>query len=98
MDTTFWILTTLRITALLFGLVFLYYTGRAYLKHRDRSIALLFSAISLLLAGSIVEGAVVGILGWDLETGHILESAFILAAFAVLTFSVTYRRRAVRSS
>ncbi len=96
MEHTTLILTILRGITVLMGVVFLYFTGKSYLKHRQSNILLLFIAISVLTLGAITEGAVVQLLDMDLATAHILESVALLIAFAILLWSVLHKPRFAR--
>lgn len=89
-------LTVLKIATVLFGLVFLYYTLRAYRKHRARSMLILFVAVGLMTAAAVAEGVAFAVLGLSLEQAHIVEAVFTLAAFAVLVYSI-FAHRVVRA-
>jgi len=86
------ILTVLRTTALLFAAVFLYFTGRAWLRTRASSMATLFVAVGLLAGGALAEGAALQGLGVGLDTAHLIESVFLLLGFLVLMLSVLLHR------
>ncbi len=68
--------------------MFLYFTGRAYLKHRSRSMLVLLVAIALMVAAAVAEGASLQILGLKLDEAHVVEAVLTMAAFGVLVYSV----------
>lgn len=90
------VLTVLRLATLAFAAVFLWYTLRAYLRHRGPSMLFLLVAVGLMAAGVIIEGAMVQFLGTPLDVAHIAEAVTMLLAFAVLVFSVVSHRVRVR--
>lgn len=87
------LLTGLKLVTVALGAVFLYYTGKAYLKHRERPMLVLFAAVGLMVVAAIAEGFASRILGLPLSTAHIIEAVFTLAGFAVLVASVAWPRR-----
>lgn len=92
MEHTILLLTVLRVAALLCATVFLFFTGRAWLRTRSRGMATLFVAVGLLAAGVLAEGAALQGLGLSLDAAHLIESVFLLAGFLVLMLSVLVHR------
>lgn len=82
------ILTILRLTIVALGGAFLFFTGRSYLRHRQRNILVLFFAVATITAGAVVEGAMRQFLGTSADAAHITESVFLLLGFAILLGSV----------
>lgn len=93
MDPTILSLSILRGLAVLLGLTFLFYTWRAYLKHRSSALMWLWVAIAIMVLAAIIEGIAVQVLGLTLDQSHILESVVTLAGFSVLVMSVIVPRR-----
>lgn len=85
-------LTIIKSITVLLGLAFLYYTGRAWLRHKSRGMLVLFAAIGLMTLAAVAEGFAFAILGEDLDTAHLVEAAIMLLAFAVLVASVWAHR------
>ena len=82
------ILTILRFVGFAAAAVFLAFVGRAWLKHRVPSMAILFVAIGLLAVGTVIEGVLFGIMGIDIDVAHLVEASFQLVAFVILVWSV----------
>ena len=85
-------LTILKAITVLLGGIFLYFVGRAYLKHRSRPMMWLFIAVALMMAAAVAEGTAFRILDLSLEASHVVEAVFTLLAFLVLVYSVMSHR------
>ena len=83
----------LRIISITLGAVFLFFTLRAYLKHRTRPMLVLMVAIVLMIMASASEGAATQVLGLNLDQAHVIEAVFTLSAFAVLVWSILVPHR-----
>jgi hypothetical protein len=86
------ILSTLKIITLAIGTTFVVYAGRAWLKHRTRSMLLLAVAIAILTGGIFVEGVVFWATG-SMEAAHITEASIALIGFSVLLGSIMVSRK-----
>ncbi len=82
------VLTVIKALTVALGLVFLYFTWKAYRKSRARSMSILFVAISLMVVAAIAEGATLQIFKYGLDQAHVVEAILTFAAFAVLVYSV----------
>lgn len=88
MDTIVLTLSILRLLGFASAFIFLWFVGKAYLKHRVESLAILFVAIGLLAIGTIIEGVLFQFIGTSIDTAHVVEASFQLMAFLVLVWSV----------
>lgn len=86
-------LTVLKLATVALGGVFLWFAGRAWLKHRDCRMAALFVAMVLMTAAALSEGIAYRGIGLALDTSHLIEAIVMLAAFAVLVYSLFTRNR-----
>lgn len=81
-------LLVLRLIGFVLGGGFLYYTFRAYRKHRARSMLVLMIAIAMWMAATVTEGFAITGLGLSIDHAHILESIVMIVASAFLLASV----------
>ena len=86
-------LTILKLATVALGGVFLWYAGGAWLKHRDRRMATLFVAMVFMTVAALSEGIAYRGIGLTLDTSHLVEAIVMLAAFAVLVYSLFARSR-----
>lgn len=86
-------LTILKLMTIALGGVFLWFTGRAWLRHRDARMAALFIAMSLMAGAAVAEGIAYRGLGLSLDQSHLIEAVVMLAAFAVLVYSLFAKKR-----
>lgn len=85
-------LSIIKAITVVIGLVFLFFTWKAYRKAQSRALLILFIAIGLMVAAAVAEGASLQILGLSLDQAHVIEAFVTLAAFAVLLYSVLSHR------
>ncbi len=85
-------LTILKVLTVALGGVFLWFTVRAYIKHRARGMLVLSLAVGLMTFAAVTEGAALQVFGASRDVAHALEAAITLAAFAVLVLSVITHR------
>ncbi len=86
------VLLILRLTGFLLGGGFLYFTYRAYRRHRTRSMLVLMIAVTLWMLGIITEGLALQGLGLSIDQAHVLESIVMIVASLMLLLSVLSHR------
>jgi hypothetical protein len=86
------ILLILRLTGFLLGGGFLYFTLRAYRRHKTRSMLILMIAVALWMIGIVAEGFALQGLGLTIDQSHVLESLVMIVASLFLLLSVLSHR------
>lgn len=81
-------LLILRLIGFLLGGGFLFFTFRAYLRHKTRSMLVLLIAIGLWMLSIVVEGLALQGLGLTIDQSHIVESIVMIVASLFLLLSV----------
>lgn len=84
-------LTVVKTIILLLGGVVTYLSVKAYRRTRDRSLGALALGFGLITVGVLLAGFTFEVLGVPLGVGVLVESLFVLAGFAVITYSLRVR-------
>ncbi|MEE9593046.1 MAG: hypothetical protein V3W28_05645 [Thermoplasmata archaeon] len=87
-------LVAAKVTVLLLGTTIAFLSYLAYRRNGGSLMLALSLGFALIAIGAFVEGLLFELLGWDLATVHLVESAFVLAGLA--TLAIMLRPRGVR--
>ncbi len=89
------LLAAAKIVVLVLGMAIAALAFLAYRRHRAPLMLGLSVGFGLAALGSFLEGFLFEILAWDLQTVHLIESAFVLAGLGTIAFLL--RPREVRT-
>ena len=86
------VLLALRLVGFAIGGGFLYFTLRAYRRHRTRSMMMLMAATALWMVSIVIEGLALKGLGLSIDQAHVTESIVMIVASTFLLLSVLAHR------
>lgn len=89
------LLVAAKVIVLALGLAIASLAFLAYRRSRSRLLLGLAVGFALVAFGSFVEGILYEVLGRDLATGHVVESAFVVAGLSLI--ALLLRPRAGKS-